>query len=99
MPGGFELVSLSDETTQELNDHELIREVAGGRLPGDPFMMVVMIDVYNFENINAYMGVGPALVMRVTRHELRQFLTDLEREYADFCQQWGVPGVGDSSDS
>lgn len=90
LPEGFELVSISDETLQEFHDNELIREVAGGRLPGDPFIMVAMIDVYNFEKVNLYMGQGPALVMTPTRHELRQFLTDLEREYAEFCQQWDV---------
>ncbi len=99
LPEGFELVSISDETLQEFHDNELIREVAGGRLPTDPFIMVAMIDVYNFEKVNVYMGEGPALVMTPTRHELRQFLTDLEREYADFCQQWGVPAVGDNPGS
>lgn len=95
----YKIVSIPDEAIQEFHDNELIREVAGGRLPSDPFLMVAMIDVYNFEDVNAYMGKGPALVMTPSRHELRQFLTDLEREYADFCQQWGVPAEAGDLDS
>ena len=87
----YELVSISDEAVQDIEDHELVREVAGGRLPDDPITIVAMVDMYNFNQTGGYMGEGPALIMTPSRHELRLFLEKLELEYAAFCKQWSLP--------
>ena len=87
---GWELIYQSDEAEQEEEDRELIREVAGGRLPGDPFTIIFKVDVYNYGETMVYHGEGPALILCVRRHELREFCEELEKEYAAFCRQWGI---------
>jgi hypothetical protein len=90
MPSDWEMVWASDEVIQQAEDHELVREVAGGRLPDDPFTIILMIDVYNFGEEGAYYGEGPALILLPRRNELRKFLNDLQAEYAEFCKTWNI---------
>lgn len=87
---GWELVYQSEEAVQDEQDHELIREVAGGRLPDDPFTIIFKVDVYNYGETIAYHGEGPALILCVRRHVLREFCDELEKEYAAFCRKWGI---------
>jgi len=79
-----------DPVTQEEEDRALIRELAGGRLPDDPFTIICKIDLYNYGRQGVYQGQGPALIVLAHRHEVRAFLEALEREYAAFCEQWGI---------
>jgi hypothetical protein len=91
MPSNLELVWASDESIQQAEDHELIREVAGGRLPDDFFTLILMVDIYNYGEEHGYYGEGPALIMMPRRHELRTFLDELQTEYAEFCKTWNIP--------
>lgn len=87
---GWELIYQSEEAEQEEQDQALIREVAGGRLPSDPFTIIFKVDMYNYGETMMYHGEGPALILLVRRHELREFCDELEQEYAAFCQRWGI---------
>lgn len=90
MPSNLQLVWSSDEIIQQDEDHELIREVAGGRLPDDLFTLILMVDTYNFGDERAYSSEGPALILLPRRHELRQFLSELKKEYVEFCKTWKI---------
>ncbi len=79
-------VYLSDESSQRENDLELIRELAGGTLPYDPFTIIIQVDSYNFGDEISYSQQGPALIMTTTRHELRQFVLELRGEYEAITQ-------------
>ena len=81
------MIWASDEAIQKVLDHELVREVAGGRLPDDPFTIIFMVDVYNYGDEHAYHGEGPAMILVPRRHELRTFLDTLQAEYMEFCQK------------
>ncbi len=81
MPSSYQLIHKSDELSQKEQDIELLRELVGGQLPKDPFTVIVKFDSFNFGDEVAYSYDGPALIMAVTRQELRQFARDLSKEY------------------
>ncbi len=91
IPRNWKLVWASDNAIQQAQDHELVRELAGGRLPDDPFTVILMVDIYNYGEEHAYCGEGPALILIPQRHELRLFLEELQKEYAEFCRTWNIP--------
>lgn len=88
MPPKWELIGMSEEAEEELEKYRLVKEVAE-RLPSDPFTVIALIDAYNFGDTYGYLGSGPALILHPTRWQLRQFMEELEAEYADFCEQFG----------
>lgn len=49
-----------------------------------------MVDIFNYGEEHAYCGEGPALVMRLARSQLRQFVHALEQEYEAFCHIWEI---------
>ncbi|HEY9088628.1 MAG TPA: hypothetical protein VIO36_10700 [Anaerolineaceae bacterium] len=79
-----------DLDDEEVADRELVREVAGGQLLSDVFTIIFMVDVYNYTGTWVYSGQGPALILLTHRSEVREFLNQLEAEYAEFCARWGV---------
>jgi len=90
---------LTDAIDSVSEDSALIREIAGGRLPGDTFTVILMVDVYNFGRESAYTGQGPALILMPTREELRKFCDELQSEYDEFCHMWEIyPGPQSSLD-
>jgi hypothetical protein len=90
IPRNWELLWASEEAVQEIEDHELVREFAGGRLPDDPFTIILMVDVYNYGEEHAYHCEGPAMILVIRRHELSTFIDMLGAEYKEFCQVWGI---------
>ena len=80
-------VYLSEEANQRESDLELIRELAGGNLPYDPFTIIIRVDTYNFGDETSYSQEGPALIFTTTRHELRQFALKLREEYEAISQK------------
>ena len=90
LPRNWELIWASEEAIRKVEDHELVREVAGGRLPDDPFTIILMVDVHNYGEEHAYHGQGPALIMIPYRHEVCSFIEALRAEYREFCQIWGI---------
>jgi hypothetical protein len=81
MPSNYKLVFQSEESTQREEDIELIRDLVGDKLPNDLFTVIVKLDSFNFQNEIAYSSDGPALILTVTRQELRQFARVLRKEY------------------
>ena len=79
-----------DLDDEEVADRELVREVTGGQLLSDVFTIIFMVDVYNYTGTWVYSGQGPALILLTHRSEVREFLNQLEAEYAEFCARWGV---------
>lgn len=99
MPTKWKLVSVSQSYLESVENHEILREAAGGRLATDPFTIIVFVDIYNFgEESGGYKGDGPALIMCPSRYELMQFMLELRQEYDAFCQQWEIKPKPESDD-
>lgn len=81
----------TDGSDEEEADRERIREIAGGQLPDDPVTIICKIDLYNYGEQVVYAGQGPALILLTRRHVVREFLQQLEEEYAEFCTKWNIP--------
>lgn len=81
MPSNRIKVYQSDDLNQQAMDEELIRELAGGNLPGDPVTIIVRVDSFNFGDEIAYSMNGPALILTSTRYDVQQFIDDLQKEY------------------
>lgn len=93
MGSRYTRVYASEETQLAERQREEDRAAAGGKLPDDWFTVILMVDVYNFDDEFAYSGEGPAIIMMVKREDLQKFLEDYEHEYQEFCRIWGLLGV------
>lgn len=80
----------SEEAQRAEKQQEEDRAAAGGKLPYDLFTVIMMVDVYNFDDEFAYSGEGPAIIMVVTRMDLLKFLEDYEHEFNEFCRIYGL---------
>jgi hypothetical protein len=80
----------------ERPDHKAKREAREalkkekGKLPDDSYTLIVFVDAYNLKEADAYYGQGISLHMIVSRNELEAFAKDLEYEYQEFKQRFGV---------
>ena len=90
MPSRYVRVYTSEKVQREERQREEDRAAAGGKLPDDVFTVIMMADVFNFGDEIAYCGEGPAIVMKVSRLDLQNFLEDYQREYKEFCHTWGI---------
>lgn len=87
IPSNRERVYQTDDLEQQEMDEELIRELAGGNLPGDPVTVIVRIDSFHFGDEIAYSMDGPAMILTTTRYEVQQFIDNLRKEYAAIKQK------------
>ncbi len=89
LPSHMELVWESEESQRDREAWEQEKTLQGP-LPCDPMTVICLVDAYNFGDTRGYQGDGLALVMVVTRQELEDFRDELRREYALFCETWGM---------
>ncbi len=68
------------------NDEPLVRD--------DLFTFIAMVDAYNFREADAYYGAGLSLQLIVERRDLEKFVADLQQEYQEFCEKFGVGRTG-----
>ncbi len=91
----FKVIKINGEMIKKMKEREALKRKSG-QLDDDLFVIVTRIDAYNFKDQNAYCNFGTShscclsLLLKVTRAEMRNFVEDLEKEYGDFCIQYGL---------
>lgn len=69
-----------------------------GKLPDDFYTFIVFVDAYNFKDADMYYGQGFSIQLLVQRQDLERFSDELEKEYAEFKQQFKVEEWNEDED-
>lgn len=91
----FRVIKICDEWVNDAKKREELKKKIG-QLDDDLFVVVTRIDAYNFKNQDAYCNFGTShsccisLLLTISRADLKQFVADLETEYKDLCNRYGI---------
>lgn len=89
LPSHNKLIYESPDHKAEREERDALKKEKG-KLPDDSYTLIVFVDAYNLKEADAYYGQGISLHMIVSRNELEEFVKDLEHEYQEFKQLFGV---------
>lgn len=85
----WQVLRESEECAAEREEREK-RKAEQPQQPDDLFSFIAMVDAYNFKEAEGYYGEGLSLHLVVERRELEKFVADLQQEYQEFCEKFGV---------